>query len=69
MHKVDSVIEKITSENITDTNDIIYAGAAVATEMIGVKAGKKSNNKEPWWRRRLEQRVKGLNRDLGRINS
>ena len=52
-----------------NTNDIIYAGAAVATEMIGVKAGKKSNNKEPWWRRRLEQRVKGLNRDLGRINS
>ena len=69
MHKVDSVIGKITLESITDTNDIIYAGAAVATEMIGIKAGKKSNNKEPWLRRRLEQRVKELNRYLGRINS
>ena len=65
VHKVDSVIAKIILESITDSNDIIYAGAAVATEMIGIKAGKKSNNKEPWWRRRSEQRVKELNRDLG----
>ena len=69
VHKVDSVIGKITSESITDTDDIIYGGAAVATEMIGIKAGKKSNNKESWWRRLLEQRAKELSRDLGRMNS
>ena len=33
--KVDEVINKIEVGNITELNDLVYAGAAVVTEMSG----------------------------------
>ena len=62
--KVDILLGKIEVGNITTTNDIIYAGAALVTEMVGANK-LKSKQKEPWWKRRLEKQV---NQDLGRIN-
>ena len=35
--KVDEVMNKIKVGNITELNDLVYAGAAVVTEMLGVK--------------------------------
>ena len=66
---VDNVIGKIKVNNITETNDLIYCGAAMVTEMLGVKSKNKEKRKEPWWKRRLEGQVKELNRDLGRVNA
>ena len=34
--KVDKVMNKIDFGNITELNDLVYAGAAVVTEMLGV---------------------------------
>ena len=67
--KVDNVIGKIKVNNITETNDLIYCGAAMVTEMLGLKSKNKEKRKEPWWKRRLEGQVKDLNRDLGRVNA
>ena len=66
--KVDTLMSKIEADNITTTNDIIYAGAALVTEMVGANK-LKSKQKEPWWKRRLETKVREMNRDLGRINT
>ena len=34
--KVDKVMNKIDVGNITELNDLVYAGSAVVTEMLGV---------------------------------
>ena len=51
--KVDEVMNKIDVGNITELNDLVYAGAVVATEMLGVK-NRKGTGMEPWWKRRME---------------
>ena len=45
--KVDEVMNKIEVENITELNDLVYAGAAVVTEMLRAK-NRKSTEIEPW---------------------
>ena len=67
--KVDAVLEKIETNDITTTNDLMYAGAAVVTDLVGVKRGNRQTRKEPWWKRRLENQVKMLNKYLGRVNA
>ena len=45
--KVDEVMNKIEVENITELNDLVYAGAAVVTGMLRAK-NRKSTEIEPW---------------------
>ena len=66
--KVDEVLNKIEVGNITELNDLVYAGAVVVTEMLGVK-NRKVTGMEPWWKRSMEAQVKQLNKDLGHINT
>ena len=66
--EVDEVMNKIEVGNITELNDLVYAGAVVVTEMLGVK-NRKSTGMEPWWKRRMEAQVKQLNKNLGYIST
>ena len=43
--KVDEVMSKIEVGNITELNDLVYAGAAVVMEMLGIKNRKKHRNR------------------------
>ena len=61
-------MNKIEVGNITEVNDLVYAGAVVVTEILGVK-NRKITGMEPWWKRRMEAQVKQLNKDLGQINT
>ena len=65
--KVNGVLGKVDAEEITTTNTLIYAGAVVVTERLGVKAGKRSQKREPMWKRRLESQIKGMRADLSRV--
>ena len=67
--KVDAVLEKIEHNDITTTNDLMYAGAAVVTDLVGVKRGNRQTREEPWWKRCLENQANILNKDLGRVNA
>ena len=60
MRKVELVLEKINTDYITETNDLIYAAAVVVSENLGVKIGGNKNEKEPWWKRRLECQIQQL---------
>ena len=66
--KVDEVMNKNEVGNITELNDLVYAGAIVVMEMLGVK-NRKGTGMEPWWKRRMEAQVKQLHKDLGHINT
>lgn len=46
------------TEDITSTNDLIYAGAVIVTEELGVRGRKGSQPNEPMWKRRLESQIK-----------
>ena len=43
--EVDNVMGKIKVNNITETNGLIYCGAAMVTEMLGVKSKNKEKEK------------------------
>ena len=67
--KVDTVMGKVNLSNITETNNLIYCGAALVTEILEINRNSKRNRQEPRWKRRLEGQVRDLNRDLGRVNA
>ena len=68
VNKVNAVLGKVQVKDITHVNDLMYGGAALVTEMVGMRREQKEK-KEPWWRRRLEDQVRQLNKDLRRINN
>ena len=45
--KMDNLLDKIQSQNISYTNKLIYAAAMVVTERLGVKLDRQKSWKEP----------------------
>ena len=66
---LNAVLGKIVTTDITSTNDLIYGGSVIVNEMVGIKRKENYTRKQPWWKRRLEQQITDLNRDLGRVNA
>ena len=66
--KIDDIHGKIKVKSITETNDLIYCGTVLVTDMVAVKIGKTGIKKEPCWKRRLEGQIKNL-RELSWVNA
>ena len=49
--------------SITNTNELLYAGAVIVTNRLGVKFNKAAQRKESMWRKRLQNKVKELRKD------
>ena len=62
--KVDKVLIKFKTHGITKTNELFYAGAFVVTNKLGSKIDKVAGRKEPMWKRRLQNKIKELRKDL-----
>ena len=62
--KFDKNFCKFKTNNITKTNELFYAGAAVVTNRLGVKINKAAMRKDPMLRRRLQNKIKELRKDL-----
>ena len=62
--KVDKVLSEFKTHSITKTNELFYAGAVVVTNRLGVKVDKVAGRKEPMWKRRLQNKIKKLRKDL-----
>ena len=67
--KVDKVLSKFETHSITKTNELFYAGAFVVTNKLGVKIDKVAGRKEPMWKRRLQNKIKELRKDLNRLEA
>ena len=67
--KVDKVVCKFKTHSITKTNELFYAKAVTVTNRVGVKINKAAERKEPMWRRRLQNKIKELRKDLSRLES
>ena len=65
--KVEKVLCKFKTHDITKTNELFYAGAVVVTNRLGVRINKAAERKEPMWRRRLFNKIKELRKDLSQF--
>ena len=69
MVKVDKVLIKFKTDSITKTNELLYAGAAVFTNRLGVKIDQVARKKEPMCKRRLQHKIKELGKDLSQLEA
>ena len=67
--KVDKVLSKFKTHSITKTNESFCVGAFVVTNRLGVKIGKVAGRKEPMWKRRLQNKIKELRKDLSQLEA
>ena len=66
---VDKVLSKYKTHSITKTNELFYTGAFVAITRLGVKIDKVAWRKNPMWKRRLQNRIKELRKDLSKLKA
>ena len=67
--KVDKALSKFKTHSITKTNELFYAGAFVVTNRLGVKTDNVAGKKEPMWKRKLQNKIKGLRKDLSQLEA
>ena len=67
--KVDKLLSKFKTHSITKTNELFNAGAVVVTNRLGVKIDKVAGRKEPMWKRRLQNKIKELRKDLSQLEA
>ena len=67
--KVDKVLSKFKTHSITKTNELFYVGAFVVTNKLGFKIDKAPRRKEPIWKRRLQNKIKDLRKDLSQLEA
>ena len=67
--KVDKVLSKFKTHSITKTNGLFYARTFVVPNKLGVKIGKVAGRKEPMWKRRLQNKIKDLRKDLSQLGA
>ena len=71
--EVNEIIKDIQTNNITEINSLIYAGAKLTIEMLNIKISPikpsktKSRNSQPPWERRLNTQIEEMRRDLSRL--
>ena len=67
--KDDKVLSKFKTHSITKTNELFYAGALVITNRLGVKIDKVAWRNEPMRKRRLQNAIKELRKDISQLEA
>ena len=62
-------MSKFKTDSITKANELFYAGAVVVTNRLGVKTDKVAERREPMWKRRLQNKIKELTKDLSQLEA
>ena len=61
---VNRVIELIETKNITWTNNLIKAAGVWVADQLVLKKYESRKKKDPWWKRRIEEDIKLLKKDI-----
>ena len=62
--KMTRVIELIETNNITQTNNLFKAAGVWVADQLGLKRYEGGKKKDPWWKRRIEEDIKQLKKDI-----
>ena len=69
--EVNRLLSHIPTNNITETNNLAYAGARLVTEKMGVKLSTQQQrnqpNQQPPWKRRLQKQLTEMRGDLSKL--
>ena len=66
-NKVNQVLTYIPTNNITDSNELIYAGAKLVCENIGIPSKNSKAKSKPEWEFRLETQMKNLRKQMKEV--
>ena len=65
---VSRILGTVSTTNLTEINDLVFAGVVIVAEKLGVKSSQSQHkDNKPWWKRRLEGQINELRKDLSRI--
>ena len=64
MNRVNREIGLIETKNITQTNNLIKAAGVWVADQLGLKKYEGGKKKDPWWKRRIEEDIKQLKKDI-----
>ena len=67
--KVDKILSKFKTDNIKKANELFCAGAVAVTNRFRVTIDKVAGKKEPMWKRRLQNKIKELRKDLSQLEA
>ena len=67
--KVDKVLSTFKTHSIAKNNKLFYAGAFVTTNRLEVKIDNVAGRKELMWKRRLQNKIKELRKDLSQLEA
>ena len=56
--KINQILRHIPTNNITELNELIYAGAKLVCEKIGIPSKSTKKKSKPGWEIRLETQIK-----------
>ena len=58
----------VSTTNLTEINDLVFAGVVIVAEKLGVKSSQSQHkDNKRWWKRKLEVQINELRKDLSRI--
>ena len=60
MNKINQVLPHISTNDITELNELIYAGAKLACKNIGISLKSTKKKSKPRWEIQLEAQIKNL---------
>ena len=58
------MFKKITLNNITTLNKVMYCSRIITSELLGMKNSKSKENNYLMWKKRLEKQIKDQCKDL-----
>ena len=62
------ILGMVSTTNLTEINDLVFAGVVIVAEKLGVKSSQSQRkDNQPWWKRRLEGQINELRKDLSRL--
>ena len=67
--KVDKFLSMLKTHSIKKTNELFCSGAIVVTNRLGVKIDMVAGRKKPMWKRRLQNKIKKLRKDLRQLEA
>ena len=66
-NKINHILLYIPSNNITELNELVYAGAKLVCEKIGIPSKGTKKQSKPGWEIRLETQIKKLRKQARRM--
>ena len=56
------------TQNTCETNMLLVAVANLVTKWLGVRKPTAKRSDEPWWKRRIKQKIMQLRKDMSRLD-